>query len=370
MSRFALEGRVVAGDRVLEGGHVLVEDGEIAAVGSGTPECERLDFSGCYLVPGFVDLQVNGAFGIDVATMPERVPELSARLTSTGVTSYLPTLISRPLEEYLPLIARIQLAASGARPLGLHLEGPFLNPKMKGAHPEDIALPNPEALKKILSTGCVRLITLAPEMYGADGLTEVALKHGAVVSLGHSRADFRTAYSAFEAGAAGVTHLFNAMSPLHHREPGLPGAAFAHPRAVCGLIADGGHVHPEMVRLAYRLLGPHRLCLVTDAIAAAGMGDGEYPLAGRRVGVRDGVARLEDGTLAGSVLSMHEALRNVVEAGCALPEAVRMASTTPAVLVGGTRKGILAAGCDADVVVLTPELGVHAVWVGGERVYG
>jgi N-acetylglucosamine-6-phosphate deacetylase len=168
-----------------------------------------------------------------------------------------------------------------------------------------------------------------------------------------------------------LTHLFNAMSPLHHRQPGLPGAAFAHPRVTCAIIADGRHVHPEMVALAFRALGPDRLYLVTDAIAAAGMEPGEYSLATRRVYLEEGVPKLEDGTLAGSILTMDEALRNVLAfTGCTVPEAVRMAATTPARLAGGGgRKGRLASSYDADLVVLSPELSVEAVYKDGSRVY-
>ncbi len=161
------------------------------------------------------------------------------------------------------------------------------------------------------------------------------------------------------------------MSAMHHREPGLPGAAFAHPRVVCGLITDGLHVHPEMVGLAFRMLGPDRLCLTTDSIAATGMGDGDYPLATRTVRMAGGVPRLESGEIAGSVLTMGEAFRNILAfTGCTVPEAARMASTVPARLVGeGKRKGRLGPGYDADVTVLAPDLSVQAVWRGGRRVY-
>ena len=171
---------------------------------------------------------------------------------------------------------------------------------------------------------------------------------------------------------AGVTHLFNAMSPLHHREPGLPGAAFAHPRVFCSLIADGRHVHPEVVALAFRVLGPDRLYLVTDAIAAAGMEPGEYSLATRRVRLDEHVPRLlESGEIAGSVLAMNEAFRNILAfTGCTIPEAARMAAATPARLTGeGERKGRLAPGYDADITVLRPDLSVEAVYKAGSRVY-
>lgn len=214
------------------------------------------------------------------------------------------------------------------------------------------------------------MVTAAPELSGFLALAETAGARKAVVSLGHSDASFEEAMAALDSGARGVTHLFNAMSPLHHRDPGLPGAALSHPGACCGIIADGRHVHPEMVRLAFERLGPDRMYLVTDAMAAAGMGSGEYSLAGHRVFMEDGLPRLEDGTLAGSILTMDEALRNVLNfTGCSLPDAVRMAATTPARLIGeGERKGRLAPGFDADVVALSPALEVEAAWVGGREV--
>jgi N-acetylglucosamine-6-phosphate deacetylase len=215
------------------------------------------------------------------------------------------------------------------------------------------------------------MVTLAPELDGADKLTALAANRGAVVSAGHSDIAFEPAYGALDGRVVGVTHLFNAMSAMHHREPGLPGAAFAHPRAVCGLIADGLHVHPEMVGLAFRMLGPDRLCLVTDAIAAAGMQDGEYRLATLTIYVNDGVPKLGSGAIVGSVLTMREAFKNILAfTGCTVPEAARMASTSPARLIGeGRRKGRLTPGYDADVTVLAPDLSVQAVWLSGERAY-
>jgi N-acetylglucosamine-6-phosphate deacetylase len=321
-------------------------------------------------------LQVNGAFGVDVATEPSRLGELSQALLSTGTTAYLPTIISSPAslyEQTLPeLAAAVGGPASGAEVVGVHLEGPFINLDRRGAHAAaHIVAPDPRLLARLLDIGPVRMLTLAPELEEAGEIMALALGRGVVVSAGHSGATFEVAYEALDASVAGVTHLFNAMSAMHHREPGLPGAAFAHPRVVCGLIADGLHVHPEMVALAFRMLGPDRVCLVTDAIAAAGMGDGEYRLATRTVYLDDGVPRLGSGAIAGSVLTMDEAFRNVLAfTNCTLPEAARMVSTTPARLVGeGRRKGRITPGYDADVAVLAPDLSVEAVWLGGGVAY-
>jgi N-acetylglucosamine-6-phosphate deacetylase len=376
----ALRGQVVTDYEVWPEGTVLFEGGSIADVSpddSLLGDAEEVhEHPDSLLLPGFVDLQVNGAFGVDVATEPHRVTELSEALLSTGTTSYLPTLISSPeslYEEALPaLAAAIGGPSSGAEPLGVHLEGPFINLDRRGAHAAaHILPPDPGLLAHLLDLSPVRMVTLAPELEGSGELMTLASRRGAVVSAGHSDAPFEVAYEALDASVAGVTHLFNAMSAMHHREPGLPGAAFAHPRVVCGLIADGFHVHPEMVALAFRMLGPDRVCLVTDAIAAAGMGDGEYRLATRTVYLDGGVPTLGSGAIAGSVLTMGEAFRNVLAfTDCTLPEAARMASTTPARLIGeGRRKGRITPCYDADVAVLAPDLSVEAVWRCGEVAY-
>jgi N-acetylglucosamine-6-phosphate deacetylase len=379
-SLVALRGEVVTDYEVWPEGTVLLEGGSIADVSSDDSllaDADRVHEHGdSLLMPGFVDLQVNGAFGVDVATEPSRAPALSESLLSTGTTAYLPTIISSPeslYEEVLPeLAAATGGPSSGAENLGAHLEGPFVNLEKKGAHAAaHVVPPDPELLLRLLDLGPVRMITVAPELGGSGELMTLAASRGVVVSAGHSDASFEIAYEALDASVAGVTHLFNAMSAMHHREPGLPGAAFAHPRAVCGLIADGHHVHPEMVGLTFRMLGPDRIYLTTDAIAAAGMGDGVYRLASRTVYMEGGVPRLANGVIAGSVLTMNEAFRNILAfTGCTIPEAARMASTTPARLVGeGRRKGRLVPGYDADVTVLAPDLSVEAVWRGGGRVY-
>src|SRR5215211_147422 len=377
MRLVALRGQIVTDYEVWPDGTVLLGEGSIADVSpddSLVAEADEVyDHPESLILPGFVDLQVNGAFGVDVASESSRLPELSEALLSTGTTSYLPTVISSPEGLYEQALSAIGSShGSGAEVLGVHLEGPFISEEKRGAHAAaHVAKPDAELLARLLDLGPVRMITLAPELEGADGLISLAANRGVVVSAGHSDVAFEPAYDVLDGQVAGVTHLFNAMSALHHREPGLPGAAFAHPRAVCGLIADGLHVHPEMVGLAYRMLGPDRICLVTDAIAATGMEDGEYRLATRTVYLDGGVPRLGSGVIAGSVLTMGEAFRNVLAfTGCTLPEAARMASTTPARLIGeGKRKGRLAPGYDADVTVLAPDLSVEAVWRAGEPVY-
>ena len=380
MRLVALRGQVVTDYEVWPEGTVLFGDGAIADVdrdGSLARDADEVyEYPDSFLLPGFVDLQVNGAFGVDAASEPARLDELSRALLSTGTTAYLPTVISSPealYEEALPAIARAAGGPpEGAEVLGVHLEGPFLSLEKRGAHAAAHVLP-PDAglLARLLDLGPVRMITLAPELWGIGPLIEQAAGRGVVVSAGHSDASFELAYGSFDGRIGGVTHLFNATSPMHHRDPGLPGAAFAHPRVSCGIIADGHHVHPEMVGLSFRMLGPDRFYLVTDAIAAAGAPAGEYRLATRTVYSDGGVPRLGSGAIAGSVLSMVEAFRNILAfTGCTVPEASRMASTSPARLVGeGRRKGRLVPGYDADVTVLAPDLSVEAVWRGGRHAY-
>jgi N-acetylglucosamine-6-phosphate deacetylase len=375
----ALRGRVVTDHEIWPDGTVLVEVSRIVRLSRGPLEADEVhEYPDCLIAPGFVDLQINGSFGVDVATEPGRVPELSKKLVATGTTAYLPTAISSPktlYRETLPKLADLarEGVPGGAEILGVHLEGPFICPERKGVHPAEYIIPaDAGLLDELLDLGPIRMITLAPEIEGAAELTKIAGRRGGVVSAGHSNATFELAGEAFDRGVAGVTHLFNAMSPLHHREPGLPGAAFSHPQVTCSVIADGRHVHPEMVALAFRMLGPDRLYLVTDAVSATGAEPGEYPLATRRICLDDNVPTTESGELAGSVLSINKALRNVlVFTGCTLPEAVRMAATTPARLIGeGERKGRLAPGYDADIAVLRPDdLSVEAIWKGGLPAY-
>src|ERR687898_2186263 len=377
MRLVALRGRIVTDYEVWPGGAILLGEGSIA---DASPDDSLVAEAGevhdhleSLILPGFVDLQVNGAFGVDVASESERLPELSTALLSTGTTSYLPTVISSPedlYEEALPAIGAS--SGSGAEALGVHLEGPFISMQKRGAHAAaHVARPDTELLAHLLDLGPVRMITLAPELEDADRLISLAANRGVVVSAGHSDVAFEPAYDALDGQVAGVTHLFNGMSAMHHREPGLPGAAFAHPRAVCGLIPDGLHVHPEMVGLAFRMLGPDRIYLTTDAIAAAGMPDGEYSLASRTVYMEGGVPRLGSGPIPGRVLTMDQVFSNILAfTGCTLPEAARMTATTPARLVGeGRRKGRLVPGYDADLAVLGADLSVEAVWRAGEAAY-
>jgi N-acetylglucosamine-6-phosphate deacetylase len=323
--------------------------------------------------PGFIDLQVNGGFGVEVGDSAQAIFHLAARLPASGVTAFLPTLVSSDAEVY-PRACQAILAsqsASGALPLGLHLEGPFISLRRPGAHrSRAIETAPPNVFDTFLEHDVLRLVTLAPEVEGGLERIRRLRAHHVVVSLGHTDASYEDLVRGIDAGATMVTHLYSAMSGFHHRAPGAVGAALMDDRVVVGLIADGVHSHPSSVRLAVRAKGPDRVALVTDAIAGAGMEPGVYSLDGQEVLVDETAARLRDGTLAGSVLALDQAVRNVVEwTGCGVAEACRMAGEVPARLLGLRSKGRLAAGFDADLVLLDDDLAVRATFREGRCIY-
>lgn len=371
---------IVVPDTTIEDGTVLIDSGRIHAVGG--PDLPlpggvtTRDAAGLILAPGFLDLQVNGGFGLDFTADPETIWDVAAGLPRYGVTGFLPTIITSPPET--TQAARRVLRDgpprqwAGARPLGLHLEGPFLNPGKKGAHnPAHLRLPSAAAIADWSVAAGVRLVTLAPELPWAGDAIGMLSGRGVVVSAGHSLATYDEAVAGFDAGARYATHLFNAMPTLHHREPGLAAAALADPRVVVGLIPDGLHVHPALVDLVWRLLGPDRLNLVTDAMAAMGMAPGEYALGDFQVTVDETSARLPDGTLAGCILSLDVILRAFIGfTGALLPAALATVTTTPARLLGlHENLGRIAPGLAADLVLMTPALEVVETFVEGESIY-
>jgi N-acetylglucosamine-6-phosphate deacetylase len=329
------------------------------------------------LAPGLVDVQVNGCFGVDlVAASADEWARVSRRLPETGVTGFVPTFISAPvpvLAAALRRTAGLLPGPGGARVLGVHVEGPFLSPRRHGAHdPALLRHPTPGAVEELLGAapGLLRMHTLAPELPGAlDTVRELAAA-GVVVCIGHSDATAAQAEAAADAGARMVTHLFNAMRPLHHREPGIVGQALVDPRLASGLIADLHHVAAPVCLLAFTAAAG-RVVLVTDAVAAAGMPPGAYDLGGQQVEVDAlGLPRRVDGTLAGSGLRLDAAVANAVAAGVDLRSAVDAATRLPADLVGRPDLGRIAAGAVADLVWLGDDLAARATWIGGELAYG
>jgi N-acetylglucosamine-6-phosphate deacetylase len=356
--------RVVTPTGVEGPGVVVVDGGRIAAVEPATGTVPDRT-----LVPGFVDLQVNGIDDVDVATARDgEWDRLDQLLLAQGTTTWCPTLVTSALDAYGPALDRIAAAqARGGGPIpsiaGAHLEGPFLG-GAPGAHDPELIIPVDlrwlAGLRPV-----VRLVTLAPEADGALDAVKSLERRGVVVALGHSTSTFEQALEAIEAGAWLVTHVFNGMTPLHHRRPGLVGAALSDRRVTVSLIADNVHLHPSLVRLAFAAKGRGRVALVTDSVAWRAGSAG--PIALRFV---DGAARLADGTLAGSVLTMDGAVRNAAGAGVGLADAVHAASTTPAAVLGLTDRGSIAPGLRADLVALTPALEVEQVWIAGEPAIG
>ncbi|HAJ34887.1 MAG TPA: N-acetylglucosamine-6-phosphate deacetylase [Chloroflexi bacterium] len=373
-------------DAQIDDGVLLIERGRILAVGDAASiaapdDAEVIDAVGLIVAPGFIDLQLNGAFGDDFTLTPDTIWRVAAGLPRWGVTSFLPTIITSPLSQ--PAQAQETLESGppsgwrGSIPLGLHCEGPFLNPQKKGAHnPAHLRPPTLTDVAAWSPENHVRLVTLAPELPGALAVVAGLAARGVVVSAGHSLATYREAKAGFAAGIRYGTHLFNAMPPLDHREPGLPGALLGDPALTIGIIPDGIHVHPTMVALAWAAKGPQRLTVVTDAMAALGMAPGRYTIADQEVivsahdqGVNE--ARLPSGSLAGSVLAMDEALRRLIRyTGCSLGDALRTITATPADLLGlGAERGRLRAGAWADLVFLTPMLEVVRTVVAGVVCY-
>jgi N-acetylglucosamine-6-phosphate deacetylase len=364
-SSVLLSGGWQPADLAFEGG--LVTDR--APTDAGKHELDRF-----LVAPGYVDLQCNGGLGIDLASEPERLWELGALLPRFGVTAWLPTIVTSPdgvIERAIDALATGPPDGwHGAVPLGLHLEGPFLAAPKRGAHPEALLRePSLASIEGWTPDAGVALVTIAPDLPGALDVIPALSERGVIVSLGHTPATAKQASAAVDAGARWVTHLFNAMAPLHHREPGLAGVALSDQRLHVGLIPDGIHVHPSVVAMAQRALR-ERLTVVTDAVAALGMPLGTLTLGRTEVHIDDTGVRLADGTLAGSNLAMDQGVRNLVAfAGCPAAEAIHAASSAPARLLADPTRGHLEPGARADLVVLSEDLRVVSTYVGGELVH-
>ena len=372
--------RVVTSGAMLEPGWLQVSGGRIAGVGSGDPPAgdDVADLDGGYLLPGFIDLHMHGGGGAQITTDDrDEIDRAVAFHRRHGTTRTLASLVTDQLDRMAAAVRTIAdlIHAGTSGVVGVHLEGPFLNPAKRGSHHREYLLaPDLVALRHLLTAGggTVRVVTLAPELPGGMDLLREVVGHGAIAAVGHTEASHEQARTAFAAGARLATHLFNAMPPFHHRDPGPVGAALADDTVTCELINDGVHLHEDAVRLAVAAAGPGRVAFVTDATPAAGMSSGQYRLGPVPVFADGSTVRLADGTLAGSTLTMDAAVRHAVRCvGLSLVDAAVAASTTPARLLGlADRTGALRAGLDADLVVLDAALRVRAVLVAGTVVHG
>lgn len=373
-----LFGPTLLADGRIAPARLTLRDGRIAAVDeqpAQDPVAADLvvDPAGI-IAPGFIDLQLNGGWGCDFTIDPASIAHVAERLPQTGVTGFLPTCITSPIDSYAgwlqtaeAVAAALADGAPATQVLGVHLEGVYFSPQRAGAHnpallrPIDVA----EILDRYAASALVRIVTLAPELDHALDAIRALRARGVIVSAGHSNATFAQAQGAIEAGIGWGTHLFNAMHELRQREPGVAAALLLSTLPV-GLIADGVHLHPAVVQLVYRLKGAGGITLVTDAMAAMGMPPGSYNLGGYEVRVDTHAAKLPSGTLAGSILTMDGAVRHLIEqSGCTLAEALTMAARTPADLLQLPHKGRIAPGADADLVLLSPSLHVQTTLIGG-----
>lgn len=372
-------GAVVTPSGVIDPGQVVVDArGRIVTVGEAAAseppaDADVIDATGCWVTPGFIDVQINGGHGIDLTTDPGRADELGRFLPRYGVTAFVPTIITCGDEQRAAALAwwagrDHANVGAGAVPLGLHIEGPMLAAPRRGAHPlESLRTPDAALIDGWSRDAGVLLATLAPELGGALELIAELTERGVVVALGHTDCTAEQFAAGVDAGARYVTHLFNAMRPFAHRDPGPIGATLADDSVVAGLICDGIHVDPIAIRMAWRALGADRVNLVTDAVAVLGTAPGAGRLGSVDVTVDGGGVRTAGGVLAGSDLSLDRAVRNLVAfTGCTVPDAVGTVTATPARLLGLTDRGALRVGARGDVTVLDPELAVLATVVGGE----
>jgi N-acetylglucosamine-6-phosphate deacetylase len=392
------DGDVVLADRVSLHSSLVLDGDRIAAVeprGRIDPaNASIFDAANCYVVPGFVDVHVHGAEGDDTLDPGDPIARIAATLPRYGVTSFCPTTVACPPAHLHGVLIQVAAARTGrpprsARVLPAHLESNFINPDYRGAQPaECLRLPDHDTSRTVsvregdyaaadvlavigLHSAAVGIVTLAPELPGALDLVRTLVASGHRVSLGHSGASFDEAVAAMDAGARHATHLFNRMTPIAHRAPGLAGAVLARAEVAAELICDGYHVHPAMCRVAIAAKGVRGVMAITDGTAGSGLAPGSVArLGGRRIRVSDVAALLDDGTLAGSTLTMDRAFRTIVNAwGYSVVDAVALCATTPARELGLTGFGAIAEGAIADVVVLDRDFHVVATFINGEKAW-
>jgi N-acetylglucosamine-6-phosphate deacetylase len=364
-------------DFVLEKADVVVEGGIITAVRQGlSASGEVFNLEGFKLIPGLVDIHIHGCAGFDACdATAEAITAMASHLAKQGVTSFCPATMTVSTEEIEKALLNIkgcmEKPPEGAKILGVNMEGPYISMNKKGGQKgEFVKSPDWEQFKKFfdLSGGIIKIVDIAPECEGADEFIEKASKL-CTVSIAHTDANYEQARAAFAKGITHVTHLFNAMSGLSHREPGVVGAAFDDERVRAELICDGFHIHPAVLRTAFRILGEERAIIVSDSMRAAGLEDGAYGLGGQTVFVQNGQARLTDGTIAGSTTNLLQEVRNLVSFGVPFRQVIKAATINPARAIGEENKiGSIEAGKAADIIVLDKELNLKMVIVQGTMI--
>ena len=381
-----INGTIITPFHLVSGKAIIVEKGRIREI-VNEEELSTATLTGAeviegkdkFIVPGYIDIHVHGGGGSDVMDGDyEAINQVAIAHSHFGTTSFLPTTMTmskdKIIRSLLSICEAVKKGTAGAEILGIHMEGPYINPEKKGAQKED-------DIKKISIEGflefnqasgnLIRLVTIAPEMLGAIGLIKYLYKQGIIVSVGHTNATYVQTQAGIQAGLSHVTHVFNAMRELHHREPGVVGAALTSPELTVEVIADGIHIHPIVLKILTKIKEGEKIVLITDAMRAAGLKDGTYDLGGQEVIMAKGQARLKDGTLASSVLTMDKAVKNMVnKVGIQLPKAIQMASFNPAKSIGiDDKKGSLEPGKDADIVILNKNLETELSIVAGKIVY-
>ena len=377
--------RIVLADSTTEPASVLIEDGRVARVFDSSetapPSSSLIDLNGLTLFPGFIDIHTHGAAGVDtMQASTDDLLKLASFLSSNGVTAWLPTLVPAPLDQYQRAMTAVEsaivqqqaLAPTGARVLGVHYEGPFVNNEQCGAlHREYFRtfkqISDVDSLPTLSHSEVIHLMTLAPEIDGGIALINELSNRNWIVSLGHTRATVDVLDQALEAGARHMTHFMNAMTPLHHRAPGPVGWGLVNDQVTCDLIADGVHLDPSILELILRNKTSKRVTLISDAIAAAGLGDGEYQIWGETITVKNGRTRNSHGSIAGSVITMIDAARMMLSLGSSESEVAQMAALNPARLLKLDHVcGSIEAGKRADLVALDDERRVRLTIIGGQ----
>lgn len=381
-----INGTIITPFHLVSGKAIIIEKGRIkeivnkkelnTAIWTGAEIIEAKDK---FVVPGYIDIHVHGGGGSDVMDGNyEAVNQIAITHSHFGTTAFLPTTMTMDKNKIIGALRSIHEAklkgTKGAEILGVNLEGPYINPEKKGAQREiDIREPSIKEFAEFNKTSgnLIRLVTIAPEMPGAMELIKYLHKQGIIASVGHSNATYIQTQASIKAGISHVTHTFNAMRGLHHREPGVVGAALTSPKLTLEVIADGIHIYPIVLKIITKIREDEKIVLITDSMRAAGMEEGTYDLGGQEVTVNKGQARLKDGTLAGSVLTMDKAVKNMVnKVGISLPKAIQMASLNPAKSIGmDDKKGSLELGKDADIVILNKNLETELTMVAGKVVY-